>query len=316
MDPLSDLLRVVRLDGAYFYALEASGPWGVESAPSAQLVPRIMPSSEHLIAYHILSGGHCFGGIVGEEPVEMSAGDVIVFPHGDAHLISSAPRLRIDRLATTPVRYPFSVHLGPPGPVGASFVCGYLGCDRRPFNPLLAALPRCIHVRALTNDWIAGFIRQVTEESKAGRTGAEGVLTRLAELMFIEVIRRHLDELPEGQSGWLAGLKDAVVGRALAALHAKPARDWSLDALAREAATSRSGLTRRFTQFLGQSPMQYLSQWRIQLAATALAQGGATVAAIAGDVGYESEAAFSRAFKKATSMSPGAWRAARRPAGA
>lgn len=314
MDPLSDLLRVVRLDGAYFYAIEAAEPWRVETMAARELTPRIMPSSEHLISYHILTEGGCFGGLVGEEQVELTAGDVIVFPHGDPHVMSSGRggRAGLNILTSAPARYPFKLHLGDPGPRVSSFVCGFLGCDRRPFNPLLEALPRRMHMRGMSNAWLGNFIPQLSEESRLGRAGAGSVLTRLAELMFIEVLRRYLDDLPPGQTGWLAGLRDEVVSRVLTLIHARPAHPWTLAELAREAASSRTSLTKRFGLLMGQPPMQYLAQWRMQVAASLLMQSGAKVAAIGLEVGYDSEAAFSRAFKKATGLAPGAWREARR----
>ena len=314
MDPLSDLLRVVRLDGAFFFAVEAAEPWSVETAAADELTPRIMPAAEHLISYHILTEGRCYGGLCGEEPVELVPGDVLVFPHGDAHLMSSSPGVRLgpDVHTFAPARYPETVLLGDQGPRGASFVCGFLGCDRRPFNPLLAALPRRMHMRGMSNGWHAKFARQLTEESRLGRAGADLVLTRLAELMFIEVLRRYLEDLPPGQTGWLAGLRDEVVGRVLTLLHGRPGHPWTLADLAREAASSRSSLAKRFALLVGQPPMQYLAQWRMQVAANLLAQGGAKVATIGAEVGYDSEAAFSRAFKKTTGLAPGAWREARR----
>lgn len=314
MDPLSDLLRVVRLDGAYFFAVEAAEPWSVETAAARELSPRIMPAAEHLISYHILTEGHCFGGVRGEEQVELVAGDVIVFPHGDAHVMSSGRGLRLgpDVNSAAPARYPETVVLGEQGPRGAAFVCGFLGCDRRPFNPLLAALPRRMHVRGMSGAWLGSFTRQLTEESRLGRPGSDTVLTRLAELMFIEVLRRYLEALPPGQTGWLAGLRDELVGRVLALLHARPAHPWTLDELAREAASSRSNVAKRFVEIVGQPPMQYLTQWRMQVAANLLVQSGAKIASIGPEVGYDSEAAFSRAFKKATGLAPGAWREARR----
>ena len=313
MDPLSDLLRVVRLDGAYFYAVEAAGPWRVETVAARELSPRIMPAAEHLISYHILTDGRCFGGLLGEEPVELAPGDVIVFPHGDAHVMSSGSAVSGGQevLRSPAGRYPDPVVLGRAGP-RTSLVCGFLGCDRRPFNPLLASLPRRLHMRGMSSAWLGTFTRQVTEESRLGRAGAECVLTRLAEVMFIEVLRRYLDDLPPGQTGWFAGLRDAVVGRVLALFHGRPGHPWSLAELAREAAASRSSLVQRFATLVGQPPMQYLTQWRMQVAATLLAHGGGKVAAIAAEVGYDSEAAFSRAFKKATGLAPGTWRDARR----
>jgi AraC-like DNA-binding protein len=312
MDPLSDLLRVVRLDGAFFYAVEAAEPWIVESAPAGELRPQILPASEHLIAYHILTGGRCFVRLIGEAPTEMLPGDVIVFPHGDPNVMSSGRDLRALGVTTSfPDRYPHTVVLGNGGPPAASFVCGFLGCDRRPFNPLLASLPRLLHMRGMSSTWLDGFARQVTKDSQLGRPGADGVLTRLAELMFIELLRRYLEELPQGQTGWLAGLRDEVVGRVLALVHDRPGQSWTLEELAREANSSRTTLAKRFTELVGQAPMQYLTQWRMQVAANLLSQSGAKVATIGREVGYDSEAAFSRAFKKATGLAPGAWRQAR-----
>ena len=314
MDPLSDLLRVVRLDGAYFFAVEAAAPFSVETVAARELSPRILPAAEHLISYHILTGGRCYGGVLGEDQVELLPGDVLVFPQGDPHVMSSEPASRlgpqVNRFA--PAGYPDTVLVGSQGRRDISFVCGFLGCDRRPFNPLLASLPRRLHIRGLSNGWHAGFARQLTEESRLGRPGADSALTRLAELMFIEVLRRYLEQLPAGQTGWLAGLRDEVVGRAFTLLHARPGEPWNQAELARPGGPPpRSNLARRFTELVGEPPMQYLTRWRMQLAANLLTQGGAKVTAIAAVVGYDSEAAFSRAFKKATGLAPGAWRQGR-----
>ena len=314
MDPLSDLLRVVRLDGAYFFAVEAAEPWGIYSVAAKQLSPRVMPTAEHLISYHVLTEGRCYWGMEGEEPVELAPGDVIVFPHGDPHRMSSGPDVGIgdDVNTVAPDRYPHTRRIGSEGPPVTSFVCGFLGCDRGPFNPLLASLPRRMHMRGISNPWLGSFAHQVTEESRFGRAGADCVLTRLAELMFIEVVRRYLDDLPSGQTGWLAGLRDQVVGRVLALIHGRPGHRWTLAELAREGVSSRSNLAKRFTELVGQPPMQYLAQWRMQVAANRLAQSGAKVATIGAEVGYDSEAAFSRAFKRAAGLAPGAWREVRR----
>ena len=313
-DPLSDVLRAVRLDGAFFYAVEASGPWSVEAVAAKDLTPRILPGAEHLISYHILTAGRCWGRLIGQPPVALEPGDVIVFPHGDAHVMSSDPELR-ESAPAKPGRYPETVTLGDGGPVAAKFVCGFLGCDRRPFNPLLSTLPRRLHVPGLSSGWHQSFARQVVEESQARRLGADSVLTRLAELMFVEVLRRYIETLPPGQRGWLAGLRDNVVGRGLGLLHGAPAHPWTIDELADGVAMSRSAFADRFTAFVGQPPMQYLAQWRMQLAAGRLATGNAKVAAIAEEVGYDSEAAFSRAFKRLMGVSPAAWRRAREGAG-
>jgi AraC-like DNA-binding protein len=305
-DPLSDVLRSVRLDGAFFYAVQASEPWSVEAVAAKQLTPRLLPGAEHLMSYHILTSGRCWGGLTGEQAVALAPGDVIVFPHGDAHVMSSDPKLR--SVPATPGRFPETVTLGEGGAVTATFVCGFLGCDRRPFNPLLSTLPRQLHLPGLSSGWLESFARQVVEESQARRVGADSVLTRLAELMFVEVLRRYIETLPPGQRGWLAGLRDDAVGRALGLLHGDPAHPWTLDELAAGVAMSRSAFTDRFTALVGQPPMQYLAQWRMQIAAGRLATGKAKVAAIAEEVGYESEEAFSRAFKRLMGVSPGAWR--------
>jgi AraC-like DNA-binding protein len=312
MDPLSDVLRVVRLDGAFFYPVEAAGPWSVESALAKELKPRVLPAAEHLISYHILTSGSCYAWLHGEEPVQAFAGDVIVFPHGDANVMSSALGPSPGITTSSPDRYPHTVVIGDGGTPTTSFVCGFLGCDRRPFNPLLTSLPRLLLMRQMSSGWLDDFTRRLREESQLGRPGADGVLTRLAELMFIEVLRRYLADLPPGQSGWLAGLRDEVVGQALRLLHARPADPWTLEDLARESNSSRTNLAKRFTELVGQPPMQYLAHWRMQVAANLLSQTGNKVAAIGRAAGYDSEAAFSRAFKKATGLSPGAWRESRR----
>jgi AraC-like DNA-binding protein len=314
-DPLSDVLRAVRLDGAFFYAVEACEPWSVEAVAAKELTPRVLPGTEHLVSYHILTDGRCWGGLVGGQPVALQPGDVIVFPHGDPHVMSGDPALRAESVPTTPGRYPEMVRVGKGEKVTASLVCGFLGCDRRPFNPLLSTLPHQLHLPGLSSGWRQAFVRQVLEESAARRMGADSVLTRLAELMFVEVLRRYLERLPPEQRGWLAGLRDEVVGRGLGLLHGAPAHPWTIDELADGVAMSRSAFADRFTALVGQPPMQYLAHWRMQLAAVRLATGTAKVAAIAEEVGYDSEPAFSRAFKRLMGLSPGAWRRARADAG-
>lgn len=312
VDPLSDVLRAVRLNGAFFYKVEAGAPWSVSAQPAADLLPRIMPGAEHLIPYHILLSGTCWGGLMDESQVEMRPGDVIMFPHGDPHFMSSASGgLLAPGLDAPPPRFPETQFLGPSAERDTTFVCGFLGCDLRPFNPLIASLPRCLHVPGIALGWLGEFPRQVIAETQAGRVGSQTVLTRMAELMFIEVVRRQVERLPAEQSGWLAGLRDPVVGPALSQLHARPADKWTLVGLARSIATSRTVLADRFSQVVGVPPMQYLARWRIQLAAGLLTSGASKVAAIAARVGYDSEAAFSRAFKRETGVSPAAWRRAR-----
>ena len=313
MDPLSDVLRAVRLSGAYFFLVDATHPWSMAATAACELAPRVLPDAEHLVSYHVVTSGRCWGGLAGEPPMLLEAGDAIVFPQGDAHLMASGPErgAAVGVMDAVPERYPRTLRIGGSAGQRATFVCGFLGCDARPFNPILAALPRCLHVRGVAGGFLAEFPRQVVAESRVERAGSATMLTRMAELMFIEVLRRHVEQLPAGQTGWLAGLRDPVVAPALAQLHADPTRAWTLAELARAAATSRTVLVERFSRMVGMPPMQYLTEWRLQLAAEQLASGSAKIAAIGARVGYESEAAFSRAFKRATGHAPGAWRRAR-----
>jgi AraC-like DNA-binding protein len=313
MDALSDVLRAVRLTGAIFFDVHASEPWVAETPPGASIVGSIFPGGEHLISYHVITQGTCWASVGAEPPIRVSAGDIVVFPHGDPHAMSSAPGLR----ATADIalyrrprdgQLPFTIAVGGSDVDSARFVCGFLACDARPFNPLLSALPRVIHIAGTAGGAIGAFVQVALAEAKERRPGGECVLGHLSELMFVDVVRRYLATLPADQTGWLAGLREPYVGRALAAMHRSPDKDWTLDSLAREAGLSRTALAERFTQFMGQPLMQYLTKWRMQLAANHLRSGTDTVAAIAGRVGYESEAAFSRAFKKALGTSPSQFR--------
>ncbi len=310
MDPLSDVLRAVRLNGAYFYRVEASAPWSYFTAGARELVPRVMPDAEHLISYHILLTGSCWAGIAGEPQVLMLPGDVVVFPQGDSHLMSSAEGLgaRAPLESGTPSQFPDKVFLGDGSERDTAFVCGFLGCDVRPFNPLLSSLPRRMHMPGAAAGWLSQFPRKVVAESRTGGIGSATMLTRMAELMFIEVLRHYFEELPTQQTGWFAGLKDPVVGPALARLHERPAHPWTLPELAQGIASSRTVVVERFTRIVGMPPMRYLTRWRLQLAAELLTTGSAKVATIAAHVGYDSEAAFSRAFKRETGTSPAHWR--------
>jgi AraC-like DNA-binding protein len=313
MDALSDVLRAVRLTGAIFFDIHASDPWVAETPAGPSIVAAMFPDAEHLVCYHVITQGSCWASLAGEPPVSLSAGDIIVFPHGDTHVLSSVPGLRrAPDLAMyrrpDDGRLPFTLSMGDGATPSAAFVCGFLGCDARPFNPLLTALPRVLRVHDQSGGPLDSLVRFALSESKGTRVGGEGVLGRLSELMFVEVIRRYLEALPAERADWLAGLRDPYVGRALALLHRHPARSWDLESLARAIGLGRSALSERFTQFVGQPPMHYLANWRMQLAANALRSGNENVATIAHQVGYDSEAAFSRAFKKAVGSPPSEWR--------
>jgi AraC-like DNA-binding protein len=314
-DVLSDVLRAVRLTGAVYFDFELTSPWVLEAPPSRDIVHMVMPGAQRVIEYHLVAGGSCWGHAVGQDPVLLREGDLIAFPQGDAHVLASAPGMRaapdmaVFARKSTPL--PMVYELGGGGPERARIVCCFLGCDERPYNPLLMALPRVMHLTGAESDasrgWLATLLHIASSESGRGRPGAENVLARLSELMFVESIRRYLERLPSPDRGWLAGLRDPMVGQALAALHGTPSEAWTVERLARLAGSSRSVLAERFTEMVGQPPMQYLALWRMQLASRLLTDGG-QVAEVAAAVGYESEAAFSRTFKKLVGHAPGTWR--------
>jgi AraC-like DNA-binding protein len=320
-DILSDVLRTVRLRGAVFYYVNGTRDWAAEAQGSREVAASVMPDSEHVMEYHVVTRGSCWGAIVGEPPVRLEAGDVILFPHGDAHVMSSAPGMRAQPSAPDRERVdqlPFNIDLGAVPDRGTApecedsdttLVCGFLGCDLKPFNPLIATLPRLLHLRADgRQDWIAQFMRQAVAESGEKRPGGEAMLERMSEMMFVDAVRRYVDALPEGSLGWLAGLRDRFVGRALALMHHAPASPWTVEELGRQIGISRSALHERFAQFIGEPPMQYLANWRMQVAAGLLRNTNSTVASVAQQVGYESEAAFAKAFKRLVGQPPAAWR--------
>jgi AraC-like DNA-binding protein len=319
-DPLSDVLEAVRLTGALFFVVEAAPPWVAEAPPASLLAPAILPRTQHVVSYHVIVEGRCFCRVDGEPPLALSAGDVLVVPHGDAYALASAPKAKggpsQDEVlawfrAMASGRLPAVVEEGGGGSRELRVVCGFLGCDALPFNPVLSALPRLVRVsrdREAPPDRLGGLVDFVLAESRDGRKGARAVLRRVGELMFVEVLRRHLASAEAPDAGWLAGLRDPLVGRALERLHAEPARDWTLDDLARAVAASRSVLSERFALLVGEPPMHYLTRWRIQRAARLLGEGARKVSSVAAEVGYESEAAFSRAFKKLAGESPAAYR--------
>ncbi len=322
-DTLSDVLRGVRLRRAVFFNVSATNVWAAEAPAAKVLAPLLMRGFEHVIEYHAIARGSCWAGIPGGPVVQLLAGDVVMFPHGDAHVVSSAPGLRghpdFSWFAQARIeQLPLNLSLGgdrvsqaapSDGQAETHFVCGFLGCDMLPFNPLISALPRMLHLRAdQDNAWIANFTQQAVAESQAQRPGGGAMLARMSEMMFVDAVRRYADQLPAQSEGWLAGLRDRFVGRALALMHEQPQQRWTVDELGRCVGLSRSALHEGFTQLIGVPPMQYLSQWRMQVAARLLLETRRTVASIAIEVGYDSEAAFARAFKRSTGRPPAAWR--------
>jgi AraC-like DNA-binding protein len=326
-DTLSDLLRSVRIRGAVFYYVSCRSPWSAEAPPASEIADAVMPGCEHVMEYHMIAKGNGWAAVSGMQPVKLAAGDIVMFPQGDGHVLTSAPGVEPLRRSAEwvfsarndPKPMPIAYHHGvvEPGAVlpvqdaDMVAVCGFLGCDLKPFNPLIAALPRILHLPAsLTGDLIGHVIKQAVAESSNPRPGGYAVLEHLSEMMFVDAPRRYVDSLPDDATGWLAGLRDRFVGKALQLMHERPEHAWTVDDLANEVGLSRSALHDRFTKFLGLPPMQYLTNWRIQLGSRLLRETNRNVAAIALDVGYDSEAAFSRAFKRMVGMPPATWRRA------
>lgn len=320
MDVLSDVLRAVRLTGAIFFDIDAGAPFVGESPPTEAIAAKVMPEAQHIISFHAVVSGSCWASLGDDSvpPVRLHAGDVVVFPKGSSNVMSSTPGQRGQPnmamyYRPTDTHLPFKVIHGGEGDERTRFICGYLGCDARPFNPLLSSLPAILCARRPVDGsaWMTDLFQHAVTEGNSGRTGAETILAKLSELMFVEVIRSHIETLPEGSEGWLAGLRDRYVGEALRMIHSQPSADWSLDKLARSAGCSRSSLANRFSQLVGTSPMQYLTAWRMQLAVRKLESPGVSISQAGAELGYESEAAFHRAFKRFVGVPPGTWRKGR-----
>jgi AraC-like DNA-binding protein len=319
-DPLSEVLRAIHFTRAIYYTVDTAGPWpAIQVPPGVDLAGGLGAHTRTVLSYHVIVEGGCWTGLAAPEsgggltPIALERGDVVVYPRGDAYFLTpdlatppsgaadaAAMRGLLAGVADGSIAASFSS--GPADAERTRFVCGFLGCDAPPFNPLLEALPRMLVVRHGT-----GRLDRLVELALAevDGAGAASVRERLSESMFIETVRSHL---ALGAPGWLDGLGDPVVGRALSLIHAAPTEPWTTASLARQAGASRSTLSDRFTRLVGQPPMRYLAAWRMRLAADRLGRPEATVAEAAHDAGYESEAAFSRAFKKATGVTPSAWR--------
>ncbi|MES3014341.1 MAG: AraC family transcriptional regulator [Pseudomonadota bacterium] len=326
MDALSETLRVVRLVGAIFIQARFTAPWCYQSPRADFAAPLLEPGAERVVIFHLITEGECFVEMPGAAPVRLVAGDAIVLPQGDAHRMSSAPGVPPAsgaRLADVLARRPRQLNYGGGGAT-TRLLCGYLACDARLAQMLLAGLPPLVRVNVRGSNagtWLEASVRYALAEARSPRPGGAGVLAKLAEVLFIEVLRLYMNEdmndaAREGRTGWLAGVGDRIVGAALNALHKRPAHAWTLEELARESGSSRSVLAERFQQLVGSSPMQYLTQWRMLLAANLLRGSNAQLASIAQDVGYQTDTAFSRAFRREFGAPPAAWRrsqAAREP---
>lgn len=318
MDILSDVLRAVRLNGALFFDIRATSPWVGASPGTAEIASTVMPGVKHVISFHAVISGKCWAALDDDEapPIRMHAGDVVVFPGGAPNVMSSspgqkgAPNMGIYYRPADDDHLPYQLIHGGGGDEETRFICGYLGCDTRPFNPLLSALPPIFSVRKPEDhdNWIVDLFSVAIAEGANQRAGSQTILAKLSELMFAEAIRCYVETLPHQADGWLSGLRDRHVGKAIQLIHAQPMEEWSIERLARAVGLSRTAFTERFIHFAGAPPMQYVHQWRMQLASRLLEDPNFSVAQVGNRVGYNSEAAFSRSFKKLLGVSPAAWR--------
>lgn len=313
LDAFSDVLRVIRLSGGVFLESEFTAPWCINGRISADACKPFLTAPRHIIASHFVVSGHMQLRIDGDDTIDVRAGELILLARNDAHTFGSD-------LSMAPM--PAGEIIQPPdagsisrikyggGGEATQLLCGFLGSETA-FSPLLSSLPSLLKLdlRATASGaWIESSFRFAVSEIAAGRVGSTTVIAKLSELLFVEAVSQYVASLPAERRGWLAGLRDPHIGRALALLHARPVEGWTAEALALEVGMSRSVFAERFTALVGQPPMQYLTLWRMHLAAQQLREGHGNVAQIGFAVGYESEAAFSRAFKRQFGTSPGTWR--------
>ena len=315
MDAFSEILSGVTLNGAVFFTAEFSAPWGFSTPASRLMAAKVAPGAAHLVLYHLVIEGGAVVEMEDGQSVALMPGDVVIFPHGDPHHMSSGKGTKppFPNYGITPkiqARDLSPLRAGGGGAV-SRFVCGYMTCDPHLSRPILDGLPPVfkVNVRAdPSGHWLESSILHLVEESVSGRVGSEAMLAKLSEALFVDTLRRYVDSLPEQQQGWLAGARDPIVGRSLGLLHSRIAHPWTIADLADEVGISRSALVERFTRYLSEPPMTYLTRWRLQLAARSLEKTSRGVAEIAADVGYESEAAFNRAFKREFGQPPGRYR--------
>lgn len=313
MDVLSEVLKSVKLSGALFFNGEFSAPWCFSSSPSAAK-EHFLSGRGHLVIFHFLTEGRAYARLPGGRKEELTAGDIVIIPHGDAHLLGNgSPEKPVDSFRT------FAKHVAKGlkvvrfggGGETTKFVCGYLSCEQRLSEVFLAGLPRVlvVHVaKEASGQWLEHSIRFSVDAVNNSPAGGRLMLAKLSELLFVETLRRYISALPPGQTGWLAGARDPVVGNALALLHKEPAHPWTISSLARCVGQSRTRLAERFRHFLGVPPMAYLMQWRLKLGAEILLSTEDSVAEVAAVVGYGSEAAFNRAFKRGFACPPAQFR--------
>ncbi|MEK6321913.1 MAG: AraC family transcriptional regulator [Acidobacteriota bacterium] len=318
MDVLSEVLRGVRLEGALFFNGEFSAPWCVSQSRSTDIVPYLSPGAGHLIMYHFLTEGRAYAGLPDGRREELTAGDIIVFPHGDAHVLGNgSPVNPVDSLRTFGKNLTEGLKVARFGGGGeiTRFVCGFMACEPRLSGGFLAGLPPMLKVHVVkepSGQWLEDSIRFSVGEADGSYAGSGLVLAKLSEVLFVETLRRYINALPPDQIGWLAGARDPIIGQALALLHKEPAHPWTVSDLARCVGLSRTRLAERFRHFLGESPMAYLAQWRLKVGAEILQSTEDSVAEVAAAVGYASESAFNRAFKREFDCPPAQFRRRRK----
>jgi AraC-like DNA-binding protein len=312
MDALSELLRVIRLSGAAFIDAELSAPWAIQTPPPSQLAERLAPGAEMVIPYHLVPEGGCFVQVSGEAAVAVAGGEVVMVPHGEPHVLSSQPGMQPMRITTD-----MTVQLAQPdsmarvryggGGVRTRLICGFFACDEALSGHLIRHLPRLVQCGVGASSAAALLERTVRDSRRNPAPGAGAVFGKLSELLFVDAIRAYL-ETRSGQHDWTAGLHDSTVSRALALIHQKPDASWTLESLARAVGMSRTALAEHFTRCTGSAPMQYLSQWRLRLAADSLGHTDRAIKVIAEAAGFGSVAAFTRAFKREFGLAPAKWR--------
>src|SRR5438477_10574988 len=316
MDALSEVLRVAHLTGGVFLHADFFAPWCMAARVGPEHCAPVLGPASHLILYHYVVEGELRIRVDGEdgEDLVLGAGDVVLLPRNDLHLVGSD--LSLPPVAGSDIIQPhrdgglFSIHHGGSGR-RTLMICGFLGCDGAADNPVISTLPSLLKLDAEQGgaaEWIRSTFQYAAEEVAAGRPGSETVRAKLSELLFIEAVRRYAEALPQGQTGWLAGLREPHVARALALMHRDINRRWTVDDLSREVGLSRSALADRFISLIGMPPMHYLASWRMQVATQKLRNTSASLAQVAVIVGYDSEAACSRAVKQAFGAAPATWR--------
>lgn len=314
MDALDDVLRLTGLTGGVFLEAELTAPWAIIGKVAPEMCAPFMAPPERLAAFHYVIAGVLVITMEDGRTWRFSEGDIVLLPHNELHVMASAPDIAPisprDLFRTVAPNGVARVAHGGGGTV-TRMVCGFLGGNAH-LHPLLVNLPRVVtfNLSALpSGDWIAKTFAYAAQTQAVRGSGAPTVLAKVSELMFVETLRHYLAALPPGETGWIAGLRDPVVGRAVALLHARYNEDWTAEALAREVNLSRSAFAERFTAVIGMPPMRYLINWRMQVAMQRLRETRLTISQIAFDVGYESEASFTRAFRRETGRPPATWRA-------